>query len=201
MALDLLRRREVPDPSLSILCATLVLAGVYMRRPAQIRISFDNTSANRSPPHDDRSCGRQSAHGVGPYEHAEPAPRRKALPEHLPREDRRIDLDSPVCSCCGGELHAIGASISEMLDWIPAQVRVLRIRRPSTGNRRSLRAMALTWNVLRWPVGWAGRVGGSMRCMSTCAPRSLPRIICSPTTHRSRSWIRGAAKPRPGVCG
>ncbi len=106
-----------------------------MRRPAQIRISFDNTSANRSPPHDDRSCERQSAHGVGPYEHAEPAPRRKALPEHLPREDRRIDLDSPVCSCCGGELHAIGASISEMLDWIPAQVRVLRIRRPKYGCR------------------------------------------------------------------
>ena len=66
---------------------------------------------------------------------AEPAPRRKALPEHLPREDRRIDLDSPVCSCCGGELHTIGESISEMLDWIPAQVRVLRIRRPKYGCR------------------------------------------------------------------
>jgi transposase len=35
-------------------------------------------------------------------------PRRKALPEHLPRVDRCVDLKTSTCDCCGGELHTIG---------------------------------------------------------------------------------------------
>jgi transposase len=60
----------------------------------------------------------------------EPPSRRKPLPDHLPREDVLLDVASPVCTCCGGALHAIGESVSEMLDWVPAQLRVLRITRP-----------------------------------------------------------------------
>jgi transposase len=56
--------------------------------------------------------------------------RRKSLPDHLPREDVRLDVDSQTCACCGGALHAIGESVSEMLDWVPAQLRVVRIARP-----------------------------------------------------------------------
>ncbi|MDR7222253.1 transposase [Aminobacter aminovorans] len=55
---------------------------------------------------------------------------RKALPDHLPREDVRLDIEEAYCVCCGGALHAIGESVSEMLDWIPAQLRVVRITRP-----------------------------------------------------------------------
>jgi len=61
-------------------------------------------------------------------------PRRKALPEHLPRVDRCVDLQASTCDC-GGELHSIGESVSEMLDWVPARLRVLRIRRPKYGCR------------------------------------------------------------------
>ncbi len=57
-------------------------------------------------------------------------PRRKPLPDHLPREDVLLDVDSEICGCCGGALHAIGESVSEMLDWVPAQLRVVRISRP-----------------------------------------------------------------------
>jgi len=64
-----------------------------------------------------------------------PTSRRKALPEHLPRVDRCVDLDASACTCCGGELHPIGESVSEMLDWVPARLRVLRIRRPKYGCR------------------------------------------------------------------
>jgi transposase len=60
----------------------------------------------------------------------EPPSRRKPLPDHLPREDVLLDVGSPICACCGGALHAIGESVSEMLDWVPAQLRVLRITRP-----------------------------------------------------------------------
>ena len=52
------------------------------------------------------------------------------LPDNLPREDVRLDIDSETCACCGGALHSIGESVSEMLDWVPAQLRVIRIVRP-----------------------------------------------------------------------
>ncbi|WP_246689069.1 MULTISPECIES: IS66 family transposase [unclassified Mesorhizobium] len=55
---------------------------------------------------------------------------RKPLPDHLPREDVLVDVDSMICACCGGALHAIGESVSEMLDWVPAQLRVIRTTRP-----------------------------------------------------------------------
>jgi hypothetical protein len=61
---------------------------------------------------------------------AETRSRRKPLPDHLPREDVRLDVGSQACGCCGPELHSIGESVSEMLDWVPAQLRVLRIARP-----------------------------------------------------------------------
>ena len=60
----------------------------------------------------------------------ETRPRRHPLPDHLPREDRVLDIDHAICACCGGPLHAIGESVSEMLDWIPATVRVVRTIRP-----------------------------------------------------------------------
>ncbi|MCP1968194.1 IS66 family transposase [Bradyrhizobium elkanii] len=61
---------------------------------------------------------------------AERSSHRKPLPDHLPREDVRLDIDSMICTCCGGALHVIGESVSETLDWIPAQLRVIRTTRP-----------------------------------------------------------------------
>src|SRR5712664_2676994 len=55
---------------------------------------------------------------------------RKPLPDHLPRANVRLDIDDMTCACCGGALHVIGESVSEMLDWVPAQLRVVRITRP-----------------------------------------------------------------------
>jgi transposase len=49
--------------------------------------------------------------------------RRKPLPDHLPREDVVLTIVGDMCGCCGGALHAIGESVSEMLDWVPAQLR------------------------------------------------------------------------------
>jgi hypothetical protein len=35
-------------------------------------------------------------------------------PTHLPREDMRFDLEHQGCPCCGGDLHVIGETVSEM---------------------------------------------------------------------------------------
>ena len=57
------------------------------------------------------------------------------LPAELERADRRIDIEHEACTCCGGPLHFIGESVSEMLDHVPARLRVIRIRRPRYGCR------------------------------------------------------------------
>src|SRR4051795_741181 len=58
-----------------------------------------------------------------------------ALPAHLPRVEVLVDLEDKGCPCCGGAMHVIGESREEMLDIVPAQVRVRVIRRPRYGCR------------------------------------------------------------------
>jgi transposase len=55
---------------------------------------------------------------------------RGALPAHLPRVEMVVDIADHVCSCCAGPLHRIGEDLAERLDVIPAQLRVLVVRRP-----------------------------------------------------------------------
>jgi transposase len=55
---------------------------------------------------------------------------RGALPAHLPRIETIVDIDDKTCPCCMSELHRIGEDVSERLDVIPAQFRVLVTRRP-----------------------------------------------------------------------
>ena len=64
-------------------------------------------------------------------------PRRNlgALPAHLPRDEVVIDVDSKECPCCGGALHLIGETRTEMLDIVPAQLRAKVILRPRYGCR------------------------------------------------------------------
>jgi hypothetical protein len=62
---------------------------------------------------------------------AKPAKRnRGALPAHLPRIELIVDVEDKSCPCCGGTMHVIGEDRAEMLDYVPAQLRVRVIRRP-----------------------------------------------------------------------
>ena len=66
----------------------------------------------------------------------EPAAKeRLSLPDHLEREDVTLDVAAQVCPCCGGAIHQIGETVSEMLDFVPARLRVIRVRRPKYGCR------------------------------------------------------------------
>ncbi len=55
---------------------------------------------------------------------------RGALPAHLPRVETVVDVESTICPCCSGALHRLGEDISERLDIVPAQFRVIVVRRP-----------------------------------------------------------------------
>jgi transposase len=55
---------------------------------------------------------------------------RGALPIHLPRIEMLVDVESTICPGCSGPLHRIGEDVAERLDIVPAQFRVLVVRRP-----------------------------------------------------------------------
>src|SRR3954469_3420015 len=57
------------------------------------------------------------------------------LPAHLPRVEVLVDVEDKSCPCCGGGMHVIGEDTSEMLDIVPAVLRVRVIRRPRYGCR------------------------------------------------------------------
>jgi transposase len=61
-----------------------------------------------------------------------PRPRkinRGSLPKHLPRIEEIIAPENTTCAC-GHERHVIGEDVSERLDIVPAQFRVIVTRRP-----------------------------------------------------------------------
>lgn len=80
------------------------------------------------------------AEGFAGEEAADPAKRaerawkrrhnRGSLPAHLPRVEQIIDIQDKTCPCCRGALHAIGEDVSERLDIVPAQFRMVVTRRP-----------------------------------------------------------------------
>ncbi|SMF86058.1 Transposase, partial [Tistlia consotensis USBA 355] len=61
---------------------------------------------------------------------------RGRLPAHLPRVERVIEPESTMCPCGCGEMAKIGEDVSERLDVVPAQLRVLVTRRPKYACRR-----------------------------------------------------------------
>ena len=96
--------------------------------PDQLQLGLEDVAADLAEVEEavGRNAGRRSA----PSDRTD---RRLSLPDHLPREDRVVEVEADACPCCGDALHLIGESVSEMLDHIPAQLRVLRIRRPKYG--------------------------------------------------------------------
>jgi transposase len=60
---------------------------------------------------------------------------RGSLPPHLPRLETIVDIKDKACPCCKSALHKIGEDVGERLDVIPAQFRVLVVRRPKYGCR------------------------------------------------------------------
>ncbi len=64
-------------------------------------------------------------------EHVRRQPKRLPLPEALPREEVLIDIPEEQKRCaCGAEMVRIGEEVSEKLDVIPPQLRVIRTIRP-----------------------------------------------------------------------
>ena len=68
--------------------------------------------------------------GAGAAPPAAKKPARRPLPEHLPREVRTHVSRQTACPACGGALSKLGEDVSEILEYVPAQFKVIRQVRP-----------------------------------------------------------------------
>lgn len=57
-------------------------------------------------------------------------PKRKSLPDHLPRNVTELVPSSDSCGSCGGALRRIGEDVTEELEYVPGRFVVNRIERP-----------------------------------------------------------------------
>ena len=139
----------------------------------------------------EQSLGEQEAKLEAAQPDAERTPKppkrnRGSLPEHLPRVEVMVDIADKTCGCCGARLHTIGEDRSEMLDYVPAQLRVQLIRRPRYGCR------ACEGAVVQAPVPERPIDGG--RASEALLAHVLVNKYadhCVPRTHQQR-WRCGA---------
>ena len=61
---------------------------------------------------------------------AKAKPKRKPLPEHLPRDTVEHLPSECTCPDCGGVLKPLGEDVAEVLEYVPASFRVIRHVRP-----------------------------------------------------------------------
>lgn len=87
-------------------------------------------------------------------------PLKKPLPAALPRRDNVIAVPEAerVCPCCGDEREVIGYEVSEVLELIPAQLRVRRDKREKRACRTCEAAVVCA------PRGDKIVVGGQLGC-------------------------------------
>jgi transposase len=80
------------------------------------------------------AAGEEEAERADPAKRTERTAKRRtnrgALPPHLPRIEMIVDIEDHACPCCSNGLHRIGEDVSERLDIVPAQLRVIVVRRP-----------------------------------------------------------------------
>src|SRR6185437_8147485 len=80
------------------------------------------------------ASGEAEIDAVNPTERVNRSTKRRtnrgSLPADLPRIEMVVDIEDHACPCCGKALHRIGEDTGERLDMVPAQFRVLVVRRP-----------------------------------------------------------------------
>jgi transposase len=97
----------------------------------QLALELNDLETGMTPPqavNDDKPANKPCGMGAKTRKKA----RRNigALPKHLPRCEQVVEPETTVCLYCQGALHKIGKDINEVLDVIPAILRVLRFIRP-----------------------------------------------------------------------
>ena len=103
---------------------------------------------------EERVRAEQKTTKVGPFERRKPV--KKAFPEHLPRERKVLEAPS-TCSCCGSDrIVKMGEDITETLEVIPRQWKVIQTVREKFTCRACEKITQPPAPFRPIPRGWAG---------------------------------------------
>ncbi len=95
---------------------------------AQLELQLSELQADASQAEAEAEVAAERAQ-VAVRSLARARPARRPLPEHLSRE--RVVYPVPeACPCCGGRLHALGEDVTETLELVPRQWKVIQHVRP-----------------------------------------------------------------------
>src|SRR5499427_5114151 len=111
-------------------------------------------------------------------------PARRALAQHLPREDLRHPAPC-TCPSCGGALRKIADEVTETLDYVPGRFKVIRHIREKLSCRVCDTVVAARRPTTRSPAVAPGR---------GCSPISS----CQNMTITCRSIVRPRSSPATG---
>jgi transposase len=110
--------------------------------PEQFNLPLEDVEVAQGVLEAAQERARRALKSDSPTERSTPNRNRGHLPKHLPRIERVIEPASTLCPCGCGEMARIGEDVSERLDVVPAQLRVLVTRRPKYACRRCSAAVA-----------------------------------------------------------
>jgi len=117
-----------------------------------------------------------------PDEEPKDKPKRRPIPDHIPRMEVELTTGEDDCPQCSGGLRRLGENVTEELEYLPGRFIVNRIVRPrfacsgceacwsintpiicgSIARAASLSAMGSTLTTPPWPIGLAN----PQRCWS-----------------------------------
>jgi transposase len=121
-----------------------------------------------------------------PAEPQETNRRRPKVSKDTPRERREYD-PGKNCPDCGGDLRVIGEDVSELIDMIAAQLKVIEIARIKKSCRRCEKVVQ---DRTCSPMSWSR--SSTIMCRSTGRTRSLPGW--APISPIRRSWTGAAGR-------
>ena len=112
-------------------------------------------------------------------------PKRKPLPDHLPRQEvvhQPADDGACTCPACGGGMARLGEDVTEVLDYVPGHFQVIRHVRPKYACLRATRSPRRRHRRCRrhaaaphrpcWRICWCRNI--ATICRSIGRARSMP---------------------------
>jgi transposase len=110
------------------------------REIAQIELALEDlmvatAEADNTPSEDDEALEQDPPSEKGETPPEKKPRRRPRVSRNTPRERRELD-PGDNCPDCGGDLRVVGEDISELLDMIAAQIKVIEIARVKKSCRR-----------------------------------------------------------------
>ena len=97
------------------------------READQLELTLDDLEADAlAPP----PLGGGGVGGDERHREHRPAPARRPLPAHLPRETVEHGANACACPACGGGLRRLDEDVTEVLNYVPGRFRVIRHVRP-----------------------------------------------------------------------